>query len=94
LGHHVFGAVTEIADNGDLITDITPEQLAAAPRDESVRIVCDGHETFGLFPPDHGQPPFTLVAVLAETLRLCIVSDSAKMMLGVQPGVEVCVEWP
>ena len=92
----IKGKVTEIDSGGSLITDIQAVQLAAVPRDESVRISVDEHETFGIFGQDHGQPSMTLIAVLAEPdgpLRIELVSDSASAMLGVRAGAPVEVHW-
>jgi S-adenosylmethionine hydrolase len=91
----VEGAIREIDAQGNLITDITSELLAHAPRDESVVVRCDEHETMGLFDTCDGQPDSTLVAVFdaAGRLRLSIVGDSAAMMLGVRVGEKVTVRW-
>ncbi len=84
-----------VSATGDLVTDITAEQLNAAPTDETVVVHCDGHETNGIFPADHQQPAFTLLAVLdAESrLLLTIVDDSAQLMLGIAAGAVVTVRW-
>ncbi|GIW98223.1 MAG: hypothetical protein KatS3mg111_1556 [Pirellulaceae bacterium] len=85
----------DVDDAGNLITDIASEQLEAAPRDESVRIIVDEHETLGLYPPDHSQPEMTLVAVVApgQPLTIVLVGDSASTMLGVRTGASVMVQW-
>ena len=77
------------------VTDITSQQLAEAPRDESVRVIVDEHETFGLYPPEHSQPEMTLVAVLGcdRPLSIVLVGDNASAMLGVQVGAPVEVRW-
>lgn len=91
----VAGAIQSIDSSGNLITDITSEMLAAAPRDESVVVRCDEHETMGLFDTVEGQPEMTLVAVFGEggKLQITIVGDSAAMMLGVRVGEKVTVKW-
>lgn len=91
----IAGKVVAISDDGDLITDIRIAQLGDAPRDERVTIRCDEHETCGIFPLDHDQPPFTLLAVenAEGVLQLVIVEDSAKIMLGVKEGAAVEVVW-
>jgi S-adenosylmethionine hydrolase len=91
----VKGKVIEVTDVGDLVTDISESQIAAAPRNESVRILVDGeHETFGIFEEDHRQPAMTLICILASgALRLHLVGDSATMMLGVRKGADVEVRW-
>jgi hypothetical protein len=91
----VEGKVTAATSEGDLLTDITSQQLAAAPRDERVAVSCGGHQTVGIFPPDHGEPEMTFLAILDDNrLRLTIVGDSARAMLGLAVGEQVVVQWP
>jgi S-adenosylmethionine hydrolase len=87
--------IAEVDSVGNLITDITAEQLDGVPRDESVTVTADEHATFGIFPEDHGQPAMTLIALvdLAGRLRLVLVGDSARMMLGLGVGTQVTVRW-
>ena len=94
----IKGTVVEVDNRGSLITDITQGQLAATPRDTSVRITVDEHETFGLFGPGHDQPSMTLVAVMEgdsddARLKIELVDDSASAMLGVRPGAPVEILW-
>jgi S-adenosylmethionine hydrolase len=91
----IEGKVIAYGDQGNLVTDIAHGQLGAAPRDNSVRIRCDEHETVGLFKPDHHEPEFSLLAVLAPSgfLELTIVGDSAQAMLGVPLGEKITVSW-
>jgi S-adenosylmethionine hydrolase len=65
------------------------------PRDESVRITCDEHETLGIFRTYADQPPATLVALLGSSgrLELAIVEENAAAMLGIRTGVPVTVTW-
>jgi hypothetical protein len=94
--NRVNGKIVSVTDDGDLISDITGEQLKGSPRDANVRIAIDEeHETFGIFPVEHGQDPMNLIAILDEDdrLRLHLVGDSASMMLGVRPGAPVQVSW-
>ena len=94
-GGSVQGKIVSVTDAGNLVTDITAEQLKAAPRGEGTVIRCDEHETCGLFPPDHKEPAFTFLAILnaAGQLELTIVGESARDMLGLRPGMEVVVQW-
>jgi len=95
VGQKIEGEVVEVDSFGNLITNITAEQLADVPRDESVRVRCDDHETIGIFNAYAEQPPMTLVAVVGsgDKLELAIVDDSAKIMLGVGVGTAVTVAW-
>ena len=66
-----------------------------APTDERTRVICDEHETLGIFRTYDEQPPMTLVALVGSSghLELAIVGDSAAMMLGVTAGTPVEVRW-
>ena len=90
----VDGKVTEVNGDGDLITDITAEQLRGGSRDSTARVLVDGeHETFGIFESPEGQPAMTLLAIQRgdDPLRLHLVGDSAAAMLGIRPGASVRV---
>jgi S-adenosylmethionine hydrolase len=91
----IEGRVVAIADNGNLVTDITAEQLRHAPRDERVSISCDEHLTQGIFAPGHVEPAMTFLALLTDrgTLELEIVGDNASLMLGIRAGEKVAVHW-
>ncbi|MDZ4849017.1 MAG: adenosylmethionine-8-amino-7-oxononanoate aminotransferase [Pirellulaceae bacterium] len=96
MSETIKGKIIEVTSSGDLVTDIGTVQLSKVPRDETARIIVDDeHETFGLFPADHDQPAMTLIAIAAldSPLRLCLVGDSASMMLGVGLGASVQVKW-
>jgi S-adenosylmethionine hydrolase len=95
LANRVSGRVGSIDAHGNLVTDISREMLAGAPTDESVSIVCDDHQTFGIFAQFDQQPPLTFIARLGEDnlLTLAIVDENASIMLGVQVGQEVLVSW-
>ncbi len=89
------GKVVQVDDLGNLVTDIPGSSLSGAPRDASLRVVVDEHETYGLFPTEHSQPAMTLVATVAEEgpLTIMLVGDSASAMLGVKTGAAVEVSW-
>ena len=91
----IVGIVSSISESGNLVTDITADQLAAAPRDESVSIQCNDHVTNGIFEVGHEQPAMTLIALIGESncLEMEIVGDSAQIMLGVSTGSQVEVSW-
>ena len=91
----IEGRVISITSAGNLVTDITAEQLRPAPRDESVTISCDEHQTLGIFTRDHQEPESTLLAILESggTLVLEIVGDSAAAMLGIRVGQKVVIQW-
>lgn len=90
----IQGRVASISESGNLVTDITRDQLSDAPTDERTAVKCGEHITQGVYSSDHHQPPMTFLAVAGETcLELEIVGDSAKIMLGVSVGEEVVVEW-
>jgi S-adenosylmethionine hydrolase len=91
----VEGKIQAIDDAGNLVTDISLAMLEGAPRDESVAIRCDEHETNGIFENAAEQPPMTFIATLGASgnLELVIVGDSAAAMFGVRIGEKVTVRW-
>jgi S-adenosylmethionine hydrolase len=91
----IEGKVVSVSASGNLVTDIPCAALASAPRDSSVTIRCDEHETVGLFTSCHQEPEMSFLALLGESgsLELMIVGDSAQMMLGIRPGERVSVQW-
>ena len=91
----IEGKVVAIEPSGNLRTDIAADRLRGVPSDDSVKVCCDEHETTGLFSEDHGQPAMTLLALVGKSgfLELCIVGDSAAIMLGVRVGEGVVVVW-
>lgn len=95
LPRTIRGSVQSIDSFGNLITDITESMLADAPRDESVRITCDEHETLGIYRTYSEQPPATLVALIGSggQLELAIVDENAAAMLGIRSGTPVVVSW-
>lgn len=95
MPRRIEGKVVSISECGNLVTDITCAALADAPRDSTVSIRCDEHETVGLFTSGHGEPELSFLALLGDSgfLELTIVGDSAQMMLGIRPGERVNVQW-
>lgn len=91
----VEGKVVSVSEEGNLVTDISPDQLAGAPRNEGVVVACDEHETQGLFALGHDQPESTFIALVGESgcLELEIVGLSASIMLGIRVGETVTVRW-
>jgi S-adenosylmethionine hydrolase len=91
----IEGQVVSISESGNLVTDIAHERLRGVPRDQTVTITCDEHQTVGIFPADHPEEPCTLMAILGPSgaLEITIVGDSAKIMLGVAIGEKVVVKW-
>ena len=88
------GTIASATDSGDMLTDISPEQLADVPRDERTAVSCGGHQTIGIHAADHGEPDMTFLAILDDAgLRLSIVNESAQAMLGLSVGDAVTVEW-
>ena len=91
----IEGTVVAYGPTGNLVTDIANERLKLAPSGDAVRIMCDEHETVGIYPADHEEEASTLMAILGACgcLELTIVGDSAKMMLGVPLGEKVTLKW-
>jgi S-adenosylmethionine hydrolase len=93
--NHITGEVVSVDSFGNLITNITKSQLDGVPTDETTAVVCDDHETRGIFRTYAEQPPMTLIALVGSNdfLELAIVDDSARTMLGVGAGAKVEVRW-
>lgn len=91
----IEGTVQSIDSFGNLITDISAGDLDKVPRDETTAIVCDEHETRGIFGTYADQPPMTFVAVIGSSgkLELAIVGESAADMLGIAVGTPVTIQW-
>jgi S-adenosyl-L-methionine hydrolase (adenosine-forming) len=95
MANHIDGEVIEIDSFGNLITNISRDQLKGVPTDESVTVTCDEHQTQGIFNTYSDQPALTLVSLIGsgDRLELAIVDESAAMMLGVKVGAAVRVAW-
>lgn len=95
MANHIDGEVIEVDSFGNLITNITRDQLKGVPTDESVTVTCDDHQTQGIFKTYSDQPALTLVALVGsgDRLELAIVDESATIMLGVKKGAAVRVSW-
>jgi len=94
-GNKIEGTVQSIDSFGNLITDITADSLAKAPRGEEVTITCDEHQTQGIFQTYADQPEMTFLALIGSSgkLELSIVGESAAAMLGIRVGTPVVVAW-
>ena len=95
MASNTTGKVTEVADEGRLITDIDRAKVSAAVGNEEARVEFGGHETIGLFDEEHGQPETTMVASVGASGRVEIEIVGADLagMLGIGVGTEVKVEW-
>ncbi len=91
----IEGAIQSIDSFGNLITNIPADALTNVPRGEDVVILCDEHETRGIFNTYGDQPASTLIALIGSSgyLELAIVGDSAALMLGIRAGVPVTITW-
>ena len=91
----IQGSVQSIDSFGNLITDIEAGALADVPRGGETAVMCDDHETRGIFNTYADQPEMTLIALLGSSgkLELAIVGESAAAMLGVPVGTPVTITW-
>ena len=91
----IEGIIESIDSFGNLISNIDEEQLGDVPRDDSVRILCDEHETQGIFQTYGDQPAMTLITLIGSggRLELAIVDDSAAIMLGIGVGAKITLSW-
>ncbi len=95
MAQKIEGTVDSINEEGFLVTTISADQLADAPRDESVTISCGGHDTNCILPVDHSEPESTLLAMIGNSgrLELGIVGIPISEMLGLKVGEKVVVKW-
>lgn len=95
MANRIEGQVSSITESGALVTDIPVDQLTDVPRDENTAIKFGDHETFGLFPAEHGQPDATMVASLGSSgfLEIEIVGIPLAEMLGIRIGEKVQIVW-
>jgi S-adenosyl-L-methionine hydrolase (adenosine-forming) len=91
----IEGVVVAYGPTGNLITNIANDRLRGVPSGDNVKVICDEHETVGIYPPTHQEDACTLMAVLGTGgfLELTIVGDSAQAMLGVRLNEKVLVKW-
>ena len=91
----IEGVVAAYGPTGNLITDISNDRLKGVPANDSVKVLCDEHETIGIYPADHQEQACTLMAILGASgyLELTIVGDSAQAMLGVPLKEKIVVKW-
>jgi S-adenosylmethionine hydrolase len=95
VANRIDGEVVEVDSFGNLITNITTAMLEGVPRNESVTICCEEHETQGIFATYSDQPTMTFIAHVGSTgrLELAVVDENASAMLGVRVGAPVRVRW-
>jgi S-adenosylmethionine hydrolase len=95
VANRIDGEVVEVDSFGNLITNITKAMLEGVPRNESVTICCEEHETQGIFATYSDQPTMTFMAHVGSTgrLELAVVDENASAMLGVRVGAPVRVCW-
>jgi S-adenosylmethionine hydrolase len=91
----IEGTVVAYGPTGNLITDIANDRLRSVPSGDGVKVICDEHETVGIYPATHQEDACTLMAILGTNgfLELTIVGDSAQTMLGVALREKVLVKW-
>lgn len=91
----IEGKIAAYGPTGNLVSDIPHERLKGVPTGDSAKVICDEHETVGIYAADHKEEACTLLAILGDSgcLELTIVGDSAKVMLGVRLGEKVVVKW-
>lgn len=95
LSNKIDGEVASCDSAGNLVTNIANDSVAGLVGDENVSVKFGDHETFGIFPTEHGEPDATLVASLGESgfVQIEIVGISLCDMLGIKPGVQIAIAW-
>ena len=91
----IEGTVVAYGPTGNLVSDIASDRLKGVPSGDNVKIICDEHETIGIYPASHQEDACTLMAILGTGgfLELTIVGDSAQTMLGVRLNEKIVVKW-
>jgi S-adenosylmethionine hydrolase len=91
----IEGTVVAYGPTGNLVTDIPNDRLTGIPVQMQVSVLCDEHETVGIYPADHPEEPATLMAIRGASgfLELTITGESARAMLGVRLGEKTVVRW-
>jgi len=95
LSNQIDGEVASCDSAGNLVTNIANDSVAGLVGDENVSVKFGDHETFGIFPTEHGEPDATLVASLGQSgcVEIEIVGISLSDMLGIKPGVQISIAW-
>ena len=95
MAGRIRGTIVAVAPSGDLVSDISRDQLRGVPRHDRLSVTCDGHATVGVFESSHSEPEMTLVAVWNDNqiLELRLVGENASTFLGIQPGSTVVISW-
>ena len=75
----IEGKIASSGPTGNLVTDIVNDRLKGVPASDSAKVICDEHETVGIWRTYSDQPPMTLMALVGSNgkLELAIVDDSA-----------------
>jgi S-adenosylmethionine hydrolase len=91
----IVGSVIQIDTFGNVITNISAEDLAKAKSASEIRVCCRRREIMGLVATYGNQSEGTLVALIGSggRLELAVVRASAANLLGVQLGDEVIASW-
>lgn len=91
----ILGAVLMVDSFGNLITNISADDLRDAPRGEQTVIACGGHTTRGVARSYGERPPRTLLALVGSSgyLELAIAGGHAAKTLGADIGSEVAISW-
>lgn len=95
MANQIKGKIVSVSPDGDLVSDISADQLDGVPRDESVSISCDGHATAGIFTTDHQEPKMTFLAVINvdDQLQISLVGARASEFLGINVGSVLVLKW-
>ena len=80
-GNKIEGSVQSVDSFGNLITDISADALANAPRGEEVAIHCDDHETHGIFNTYADQPEMTGADLVARVEAHTIVLNGQSQVV-------------
>lgn len=95
LSNEIMGKVESVDESGRLVSDISNDQVADIPHNESLTVKFGGHATIGLYSPDHEHPTGTMFASLGNSgfVEIEIVGINLSEMLGIKVGESVSLKW-
>lgn len=91
----IEGEVLDVDSFGNVITNVTANELAAVPSDVEVHVTCAGQSVEGIAAAYGDHTAWQLVALVGSSahLELAVVGSSAARLLDVAAGAAVTVTW-
>lgn len=91
----IDGEVLDVDSFGNVITNITANELAAVPSDVEMHVTCAGQSVEGIAATYGDHTAWQLIALIGSRgyLELAVVGGDAARLLDVAVGVPVTVTW-